>query len=145
MKPEPELIEAILLVYIQSGIKNVIILHEEHVRTDFETCKEYTVFNKTLKERDIVKFLTTRNMYDALSRQLNEYSWDEIRFIFLQYKMDDRTYLKLKLRPVSLNESNTAAQWQVYGQRIPYFTFTADVNKDSFVKAFEQQLIAFLS
>jgi hypothetical protein len=52
MKAELELIEAILLIYIKSEIKNIIIHHEEHIRADFENCKEYKVFNKTLKEKD---------------------------------------------------------------------------------------------
>jgi hypothetical protein len=145
MKPQLELIEAILLVYIKSEIKNVIIHHEEHIRTNFESCKEYKVFNKTLKENDILKYCPTYKMVEAISLSLHEFSWDEIRFIFLQYKLDNDLNLKLKLRPISVNESFTSSQWQVYGRSIPFFTFTASMNKDAFIETFEKQLIEFLS
>ncbi len=143
MKSELELIEAILLVYIKSEIKNVIIHHEEYLKTDFENCKEYQVFNKTLKEKDILAYHSSTNVYEALSQKLHEFGWPEIRFIFLQYKLDNDSYLKLKLRPISLDES-FSPQWQVYGRNIPFFTFTTSTNKNDFMDAFEKQLIEFL-
>jgi hypothetical protein len=145
MKPELQLIEAILLVYIKSEIKNVIIQHERQIGTDYENYKEYKVFNKTLKEKDILKYYTASNMYEALSLNLNEFSWAEIRFIFLQYKLDGDSNLKLKLRPISVGESHTTSKWLVYGRSIPFFTFTASTNKDTFIETFEKQLIEFLS
>ena len=145
MKPELKLIEAILLVYIKSEIKNVIIQHEDHVETNFESYKEYKVFNKTLKEKDVLKYISTNKMYEAVSLGLQEFSWTEIRFIFLQYKLDKDSNLKLKLRPISVGESFTASQWQAYGRSIPFFTFTAGIKKDSFLETFEKQLIEFLS
>jgi len=145
MKPKIELIEAIFLVYIKSEIKNVIIKHEKHVDTNFESCKEYKVFNKTLKEKDILKYYSTYNLYEAISLSLHEFSWDEIRFIFLQYKLDDDSNLKLKLRPITEGKSGTSPEWQVYGRSIPYFTFTASMKKDAFIGTFEKQLIKFLS
>jgi|GEM_PF-3854404 hypothetical protein len=144
MKPELELIEAVLLVYIQSEIKNVIIQHEAHAGTDFESYKEYKVFNKTLKEKDILKYYSTDNIYVAVSHSLHEFSWAEIRFIFLQYKFDGNPNLKLKLRPVSVSESDNSSQWLVYGRSIPFFTFTANTNKDAFIETFEEHLIEFL-
>jgi replication fork clamp-binding protein CrfC len=143
MKTKPELIEAILLVYIKSEIKNVIIHHEEHIKTDFENCKEYQVFNKTLKEKDILAYHSTSNVYEAFSQSMHEFGWPEIRFIFLQYKLEGDTYLKLKLRPIAVDES-LSPQWQVYGRNIPFFTFTAGTNKDDFIETFEKQLIEFL-
>jgi hypothetical protein len=145
MKPQLELIEAIFLVYIKSEIKNVIIKHENHIGTDFETCKEYKVFNKTLKEKDILKYYSTNNLYAAISLSLQDFSWAEISFIFLQYKLDGNTNLKLKLRPMTDSKSGTSSEWQVYGRSIPFFTFTAGKNKNSFMGAFEKQLIKFLS
>jgi len=144
MKPKLKLIEAIFLVYIKSEIKNVIIQHKEYARTDFESCKEYTVFNKTLKERDILKYYSTHNVYETFSHTLHEFTWDEIRFIFLQYKSDSDSNLKLKLRPISEGKPNTTAQWQVYGRSIPFFAFTASTNKDAFIETLEKQLIEFL-
>jgi hypothetical protein len=144
MKTKPELIEAILLVYIKSEIKNVIIHHEEYLKTDFENCKEYQVFNKTLKEKDILAYHSSTNVYEAFSKSMHEFGWPEIRFIFLQYKLEGDAYLKLKLRPVSVDES-VSSQWQVYGRNINYFTFTASMNKDDFIPTFEKQLIEFLS
>ena len=143
MKTKPELIEAILLVYIKSEIKNVIIHHEEHVKTDFENCKEYQVFNKTLKEKDILAYHSTSDVYEAFSQSMHEFGWPEIRFIFLQYKLDNDSYLKLKLRPISVDGS-FSPQWQVNGRNIPFFTFTASVNKNDFINTFEKQLIEFL-
>ncbi|MBN1791652.1 MAG: hypothetical protein JW830_14225 [Bacteroidales bacterium] len=143
MNTKPELIEAILLVYIKSEIKNVIIHHEEYVKTDFENCKEYQVFNKTLKEKDILAYHSTSNVYEAFSQSMHEFGWPEIRFIFLQYKLDNNSYLKLKLRPIAVDES-LSPQWQVYGRSIPFFTFTASTNKDDFMDTFEKQLIEFL-
>ena len=145
MKPEFELIEAIFLVYIKSEIKNVIIKHEKHVNTNFESCKEYKVFNKTLKEKDILKYYSTYNLYEAISLSLNEFSWDEIRFIFLQYKLDTDSNLKLKLRPITDGKSGHSSEWQVYGRSIPYFTFMASMKKDAFMGTFEKKLIKFLS
>ena len=142
---ELQLIEAVLLVYIKSEIKNVIIQHEEHAGTNYESFKEFKVFNKTLKEKDILKSVSTRNMYDSISANLNEFEWTEIRFIFLQYKVSRESNLKLKLRPISVNESDTTFQWQVYGRSIPFFTFTADMNKDTFIDTLEKRLIEFLS
>ena len=144
MKPKLELIEAIFLVYIKSEIKNVIIQHEELAGTNFEGCKEYTVFNKTLKEKDVLNYYSTHNMYEAISLSFHEFNWAEIRFIFLQYKLDDDSNLKLKLRPIADSESKASSEWQVYGRSIPYFTFTASINKDEFIDAFEKQLIIFL-
>jgi hypothetical protein len=145
MKPKLKLIEAILLVYIKSEIKNVIIQHEEHAGTNFKSNKEYKVFNKTLKEKDILKYCSTSNMHEAISRSLHEFSWAEISFIFMQYNLDDNSNLKLKLRPTSVGESKTASQWIVYGRSIHFFTFTASTNKDAFIESFEKQLIEFLS
>jgi hypothetical protein len=145
MEPKLELIEAILLVYVKSEIKNVILQHEEHVGKYFESYKEYKVFNKTLKEKDILKYCSTSNMYEAISLSLHEFNWAEIRFVFLQYKLDSNSNLKLKLRPISVGESTIASQWQVYGRSIPFFTFTASMNKDAFIETFEKQLIEFLS
>lgn len=145
MKPKLKLIEAILLVYIKSEIKNVIIQHEEHAGTNFESHKEYKVFNKTLKEKDILKYCSTSNMYETISLCLHEFNWAEISFIFLQYNLDENSNLKLKLRPTSVGESKTASQWIVYGRSIHFFTFTANTNKDAFIESFEKQLIEFLS
>jgi hypothetical protein len=145
MKPKLELIEAILLVYIKSEIKNVIIQHKDHAGTAIESCKEYTVFNKTLKEKDILKYISTNNMYEAISAGLNEFNWTEIRLIFLQYKLDNGSNLKLKLRPLSDNVSQASSEWQVYGRNIPFFTFTASMNKDEFIQTFEKQLVQFLN
>jgi len=145
MKPKLELIEAVLLIYIKSEIKNVIIQHETHAGATIESHNEYKVFNKTLKERDILKYSSTPNMVEAVSLSLHEFSWDEIKFIFLQYKLDDDSNLKLKLRPISAGESPTASQWLVYGRSIPFFTFMAGSNKDVFMETFEKQLIEFLS
>jgi hypothetical protein len=145
MKPELELIEAVFLVYIKSEIKNVIIKHEKQIDTNFESCKEYKVFNKTLKEKDIIKYYSTYNLYEVISLCLHEFSWDEIRFIFLQYKLDNDSNLKLKLRPITDSKSGTSSEWQVYGRSIPYFTFTAGMKKDAFIGTFEKQLIKFLS
>jgi hypothetical protein len=145
MKPKLELIEAIFLVYIKSEIKNVIIQHEKHAGTNLESLKEYTVFNKTLKEKDILKYCSTINLYEAISDSLHEFSWDEIRFIFLQYKLDGDTNLKLKLRPITESESQASSEWQVYGRSSPFFTFTVNRKKDAFIDAFEKQLIKFLS
>jgi hypothetical protein len=144
MKPKLELIEAIFLVYIKSEIKNVIIKLEEFAGTNFEDCKEYTVFNKTLKEKDILKYCSTTNPYEDISVSLHEFSWAEIRFIFLQYSLDGDSTLKLKLRPITDSESKTSSEWQVYGRSIPFFTFTASMNKDEFIDTFEKQLIKFL-
>jgi hypothetical protein len=145
MKPKLELIEAIFLVYIKSEIKNVIIKHEKLVDTNFETCKEYKIFNKTLKEKDILKYCSTYNLYEAISLSLQEFSWAEIRFIFLQYKLDSDSNLKLKLRPITDDNSGHSSEWQVYGRSIPYFTFKASMKKDAFIGTFEKQLIKFLS
>jgi hypothetical protein len=145
MKPELELIEAVLLIYIKPEIKNVIIQHEAHAGTTLESHNEYKVFNKTLKEKDILKYVSTRNMVEAISLGLHEFSWDEIKFIFLQYILDDNSNLKLKLRPISGGESSTASQWLVYGRSIPFFTFMAGNSKDVFMETFEKQLIEFLS
>jgi hypothetical protein len=84
-------------------------------------------------------------MYELILASLNEFSWDEIRFIFLQYKLDNNSNLKLKLRPISVNESFTSTEWQVYGRNIPFFIFTASMNKDDFIETFEKKLIEFLS
>ena len=145
MKPELKLIEAILLVYIKSEIKNVIIQHEDYVETNFESYKEYKVFNKTLKEKDVLKYISTDKMYEAVSLGLQEFSWTEIRFIFLQYKLDSGSNLKLKLRPISDGESQTTSKWLVYGRSIPFFTFTAGMNKNTFIDTLEKRLIEFLS
>jgi hypothetical protein len=143
MKPKLELIEAILLVYIKSEIKNVIVQHEQHASTDFESSGEYRVFNKTLKEKDILKFCRTSEMHQETVKQLKEFNWPEIRFIFLQYKTDADSYIKLKLRPVS-DIAGPTTEWQAYGRSIPFFTFTAGPDQKAFIKAFEQQLIRFL-
>jgi hypothetical protein len=145
MKPKLELIEAVLLVYIKSEIKNVIINHEKHVGTNFESCKEYKVFNKTLKEKDILKYCSTYDLYEAISLSLHEFSWAEIRFIFLQYKLDSDSNLKLKLRPITDSKSGTSLEWQAYGRSIPFFTFMVSMKKDAFIGTFEKQLIKFLS
>jgi hypothetical protein len=145
MKPKLELIEAVLLVYIKSEIKNVIIKHEKHVGTNFESCKEYKVFNKTLKEKDILKYCSTYDLHEAISLSLHEFSWAEIRFIFLQYKLDSDSNLKLKLRPITDSKSGTSSEWQAYGRSIPFFTFMVSMKKDAFISTFEKQLIKFLS
>lgn len=143
MKPEPELIEAIILVFTGSEIKNVIVRHEKYAGTDFESSGEYRVFNKTLKEKDILKFCRTTEMHQETVKQLKEFNWPEIRFIFLQYKTDVDSYIKLKLRPVSDNGGATT-EWQAYGRSIPFFTFTAGPDQEAFIKAFEKQLVRFL-
>jgi len=145
MKPQLELIEAVLLVYINSELKHGIIHHEEHIRTNFESCKEYKVFNKTLKEKDILKYRSTNKMHEAIFLGLFEFSWDEIKFIFLQYKLDNTSNLKLKLRPISFNESTSSSEWQVYGRSIPFFTFTTSMKKNTFIQTFEKKLSEFLS
>jgi hypothetical protein len=145
MEPKLELIEAIFLVYIKSEIKNVIIKHEKHAGTNFESCKEYMVFNKTLKEKDILKYSSTSDLYEAISLVLQEFSWAEIRFIFLQYELDGDSNIKLKLRPITDSNSGASSEWQVYGRSIPFFTFTAGLEKDGFIGTFEKQLIKFLS
>lgn len=144
MKPKPELIEAIILVYTGSEIKNVIIRHEGYAGTDFESSGEYKVFNKTLKEKDILKFCRTKKIHQETVKQLKEYSWPEIRFIFLQYKTDDDTCIKLKLRPMTDSGTETTTEWQVYGRSIPFFTFTAGTDQEVFIKALEKQLVRFL-
>jgi hypothetical protein len=131
MKPKLELIEAVLLVYIKSEIKNVIINHEKHVGTNFE--------------KDILKYCSTYDLYEAISLSLHEFSWAEIRFIFLQYKLDSDSNLKLKLRPITDSKSGTSSEWQAYGRSIPFFTFMVSMKKDAFIGTFEKQLIKFLS
>lgn len=138
------LVEAVILIYNGSEIKNIIIQHEKHAGTDFENCREYSVFNKTLKEKDILKYLKVSDMHKAISQSLHTFSWPEIRFIFLQYKLGDNSTLKLKLRPLSENEPETPLQWQAYGRSIPFFTFKADYDKDHFIRSFELQLNHFL-
>jgi hypothetical protein len=144
MKPKPELIEAVILVYIQSEVKNLIIQHEKHAGTDFENCGEYKVFNKTLKEKDILKYCKTPDLHKEIAQNLHEFSWAEIRFIFLQYKLDDDSNIKLKLRPITDSGSPALSEWQVYGRSIPFFTFAASEDKNAFIKTFEKQLIKFL-
>ena len=143
MKPEPELIETIILVFTGSEIKNVIVRHEKYAGTDFESSGEYRVFNKTLKEKDILKFCRTTEMHQETVKQLKEFNWPEIRFIFLQYKTDADTYIKMKLRPVS-DSAGATTEWQAYGRSIPFFTFTTGSDHEAFIKAFEKQLIRFL-
>lgn len=144
MKPGILLVEAVILIYNGSEIKNIIIRHGKHAGTDFENLREYTVFNKTLKEKDILKYLKINDMYKGISQSLHEYTWPEIRFIFLQYKLDDDSTLKLKLRPLSDKEPGTPSHWQAYGRSIPFFTFKADNDMDHFIRSFEIQLNQFL-
>lgn len=144
MKTKPELIEAVILVYTGSEIKNVIVRHKKYAGTDFESSGEYKVFNKTLKERDILKYSRTTEMHQETVKQLNEFSWPEIRFIFLQYKTDADTYIKLKLRPMTDSESGATTDWQAYGRSIPFFTFSAGADRTAFIDTFEKQLIRFL-
>ncbi len=144
MKSKPELIEAVILVYTGSEIKNVIIRHKKYAGTDFESSGEYKVFNKTLKEKDILKFFRTTEMHQETVKQLKEFSWHEIRFIFLQYKTDTDSYIKMKLRPMTDSGSGTSTEWQAYGRNIPFFTFTAGADQEAFIKTFEKQLVRFL-
>lgn len=144
MKPKPELIEAIILVFNGSEIKNVIVQHEQHASTDFESSGEYRVFNKTLKEKDILKFCKTTEIHQETVKQLKEFNWPEIRFIFLQYKTDAKTYVKLKLRPMTDIESGATTEWQAYGRSIPFFTFSAGADKKAFIDTFEKQFVRFL-
>ncbi len=144
MKPNPELIEAIILIYTGAEIKNIIIRHEGYGGSDFERSGEYRVFNKTLKEKDILKFCRTAKMRQETAKQLKEFSWPEIRFIFLQYKTNADSYIKMKLRPVTHSGSGISTEWQAYGRNIPFFTFNVSADPEAFLKSFEQQLITFL-
>lgn len=144
MKSKPELIEAVILVYTGSEIKNVIVRHKKYAGTDFESSGEYRVFNKTLKEKDILKYCLTLEMHQETGNQLKEFSWPEIGFIFLQYKTDADSYIKLKLRPMTDIGSESSTEWQAYGRSIPFFTFTADAIPETFLKTFEKQLVGFL-
>jgi hypothetical protein len=122
----------------------VIVRHKKYTGTDFESSGEYKVFNKTLKEKDILKYCRTAEMLHETVKQLKAFSWPEIRFIFLQYKTDADTYIKLKLRPMTDSESGATTEWQAYGRSIPFFTFTAGTDHEAFIKAFERQFISFL-
>ncbi|MBN1145181.1 MAG: hypothetical protein JXA72_12200 [Bacteroidales bacterium] len=144
MKPKPELIEAVILVYTGSEIKNVIIRHEKYAGTDFESSGEYRVFNKTLKEKDILKFCRTTEMHQETVKLLKEFNWPEIRFVFLQYQTDKDTNIKLKLRPMTDSGLGATTEWQAYGRSIPFFTFSAGADQEAFINTFEKQLVRFL-